>query len=437
MQNTEDIRVQHTGDTLSRRRLLQALVTALAPAAVGMRVRAAQGQATTAELGPYSSTVLPTGVRSRFVDDVNGLRMHILEAGFETPGRPGLLLLHGFPELAYSWRKNLGPLAAAGYHAFAPDVRGYGRTSGANVKYTDDLKPFGTVNKIHDMLALVSALGYRSVAGVIGHDQGSPLAGWCALARPDVFRSVVMMSAPFGGAPAIPFNTANAPRAAAPRAAADPIYDELAKLTPPRKHYQRYYQTPGANEDLWHPPQGIHAFLRGYYHMKSADWKENQPHPLAGRTATEWAKLPRYYVMDLNRNRGCGDAVTGRDRRVPMAARRRAPRVQRRVRQDRIPRRPQRLSRHPDRCRSADLFRPDDRYAVALHRREERLGRLPKSGCARAATKDGDDEDARHASRRGRRPLGTAGTARGCEPPAAGVPPARGLARSGGDFRTG
>jgi pimeloyl-ACP methyl ester carboxylesterase len=44
------------------------------------------------------------GIRTRFVESVNGLRMHVLEAGFETPSRPCLLLLHGFPELAYSWR---------------------------------------------------------------------------------------------------------------------------------------------------------------------------------------------------------------------------------------------------------------------------------------------------------------------------------------------
>jgi pimeloyl-ACP methyl ester carboxylesterase len=52
---------------------------------------------------------------------------------------------------------------------------------------------------------------------------------------------------------------------------------------------------------MWHPPQGIHAFLRAYYHMKSADWTGNSPHPLASRTAAEWAKLPRYYVMDLDK----------------------------------------------------------------------------------------------------------------------------------------
>ena len=64
---------------------------------------------------------LPAAIRSRYVDNINGLRMHVLEAGFETRGRPCVLLLHGFPELAYSWRKVMLPLAAAGYHVVAPD----------------------------------------------------------------------------------------------------------------------------------------------------------------------------------------------------------------------------------------------------------------------------------------------------------------------------
>jgi pimeloyl-ACP methyl ester carboxylesterase len=235
------------------------------------------------------------------VDEVNGLRMHVLEAGHESPGRPGILLIHGFPELAYSWRHVMPRLAAAGFHAFAPDMRGYGRTTPAPVNYDADLRPFGTINRLKDMLALVAAVGHRSLAAVFGHDMGSPLAGWCALARPDVFRSVVMMSAPFGGAPSLPFNTANAPSSARPAIAADAIYDELAKLTPPRKHYQRYYQTREANANMWRPPQGLQAFLRAYYHAKSADWKANAPHPLAARTASEWARLPRYYIMDLDK----------------------------------------------------------------------------------------------------------------------------------------
>src|ERR1700738_2119669 len=71
---------------------------------------------------------LPSTIRSRFVDDINGLSMHVLEAGFETKGRDCVLLLHGFPELAYSWRKVMPVLADAGYHVIAPDQRGYGRT---------------------------------------------------------------------------------------------------------------------------------------------------------------------------------------------------------------------------------------------------------------------------------------------------------------------
>lgn len=290
--------------SLTRRTLFQVLAAGVAPFVLPVGgAFAAQPQASTASapIGPLASAVLPPGIRSRFVDNVNGLRMHVLEAGFETPGRPAILLIHGYPELAFSWRKIMGPLAAAGYHVFAPDVRGYGRTTSSPVAYTDDLRPFGTVNRIKDMLALVSAMGYRSVAAVFGHDQGSPLAGWCACARPDVFTSVVMMSAPWGGPPSVPFNTANTSQPGAPAANPNAIYDDLAKLTPPRKHYQRYYQTAEANENMWHPPQGLHEFLRAYYHAKSADWPNNNPHPLPGRTAQAWAELPRYYVMDLGK----------------------------------------------------------------------------------------------------------------------------------------
>lgn len=278
--------------TVTRRGILKGIAAAVLAAD---RVPVAAFQQTSgAVLPPLPAAALPAGIRSRFIDNVNGLRMHILEAGFETAGRPAVLMIHGFPELAYSWRKVMRPLAAAGYHVFAPDVRGYGRTSGADtVKYGDDLRPFGTVNRIRDMLALVSALDYRAV-NVVGHDQGSPLAGWCACARPDIFRTVAMSSAPFGGPPAFA-------RPAAPAADPNAIYAELAALSPPRKHYQRYYQMAEANENLWHAQQGLHAFLRAYYHMKSADWKQNDPHPLAARTAAEWAKLPRYYVMDLDK----------------------------------------------------------------------------------------------------------------------------------------
>ena len=119
---------------------------------------------------------LAPGVRSRLVRGVNGLDMHILEAGHEPGGRPCVLLLHGFPELAYSWRRILPKLAQAGFHAVAPDQRGYGRTHGADTRYDADLEPFALPNLAADAAALVHTLGHRSVSAVVGHDFGSPVA---------------------------------------------------------------------------------------------------------------------------------------------------------------------------------------------------------------------------------------------------------------------
>ena len=242
---------------------------------------------------------LPPGTRARVVDNHNGLRMHVLEAG--DPQHPCLLLLHGFPELAYSWRKLMPPLAQAGFHVIAPDQRGYGRTTGWDVRYDGDLASFRLLNLATDALGLVAALGHASVAAVVGHDFGSPVAACCALARPDVFRRVVLMSAPFGGVPALPFDTANAPAAAAAAPPVD-LHAELARLPRPRKHYQWYYSERGADAQMRGCPQGLHAFLRAYYHFKSADWRGNQPFALSAFSAAELAKLPDYYVMDLHKD---------------------------------------------------------------------------------------------------------------------------------------
>jgi pimeloyl-ACP methyl ester carboxylesterase len=242
---------------------------------------------------------LPAGIRSRFVDGINGLRMHVLEAGFESRGRPCLLLLHGFPELAYSWRKVMPALADAGYHVIAPDQRGYGRSTGWDPNYDGDLHSFRLLNLVRDALGLVSAFGYRSVDAVVGHDFGSAVAAWCALVRPDIFRSVALMSAPFAGPPPLPFDTADKPPS--PRRD-DPVHRDLAALPRPRKHYQWYYSTREANADMHQASQGVHDFLRAYYHHKSADWKDNKPYPLQSWSASELAKLPTYYVMDLANN---------------------------------------------------------------------------------------------------------------------------------------
>src|SRR5262249_3949930 len=80
----------------------------------------------------------------------NGLTVHMLEAGFENAGRPTVLLLHGFPELAYSWRKVMLPLAAAGYHVVAPDMRGFGRTLGWDDSFEADPDQFRILNMVRD-----------------------------------------------------------------------------------------------------------------------------------------------------------------------------------------------------------------------------------------------------------------------------------------------
>ena len=117
-----------------------------------------------AGLPPYGHSTLASGIRSRMIAGVNGLSVHILEAGHETPGRRAVLLLHGFPELAYSWRKVMLPLAAAGYHVIAPDQRGYGRTTGWDGSYDADGDPFRILNMVRDATGLVHALvGLQSV----------------------------------------------------------------------------------------------------------------------------------------------------------------------------------------------------------------------------------------------------------------------------------
>ena len=264
--------------------------------------RAAVVRTDASSVPPYGNSTLPTNIRSRVINNVNGLAMHVLEAGFEAKGRPCILLLHGFPELAYSWRKIMLPLAAAGYYVVAPDQRGYGRTTGWDDAYDGDLDSFRLPNLVRDAVGLVSALGYRSVAAVVGHDFGSPVAAYCALLRPDVFSSVVLMSAPFGGPPPLPFNTAeDGAQAAAAVPSRDKVFGDLAKLARPRKHYQMYYGTREANDNMWKASQGIHAFLRAYYHVKSADWHQNKPFKLASFTAGELAKMPTYYIMDLDK----------------------------------------------------------------------------------------------------------------------------------------
>ena len=305
-----DSEKQYSAAELSRREFV---AWAVAVAAGGFvrhpgQARSAIVRTDLSTLPPYGNGTIPAGIRSRAVANVNGLTVHMLEAGFDRPGRPAVLLLHGFPELAYSWRKVMLPLASAGYHVIAPDQRGYGRTTGWDDSYDADPDPFRILNMVRDSIGLVYALGHRTVAMVVGHDAGAPVASWAALIRPDIFRAVTILSSPFEGPPSLPFDTANGAVAPRPAPTDDELDAELAKLNPPRKYYQNYQRTRGANDNMLHAPQGLHAFFRAYYHYKSADWKGNMPHPLKARTADEMAQIPTYYVME--KDKGMAETVT-------------------------------------------------------------------------------------------------------------------------------
>ena len=376
-----------TTSTLSRRGFL-ATASAVAMGGVTLaqdRTQPGSVRTDVASLPPYGNATIPPGIRSRRVANVNGLTVHMLEAGYETPGRPAVLLLHGFPELAYSWRKVMLPLASAGYHVIAPDQRGYGRTTGWGDTYDADPDPFRILNMVRDAMALVYALGYRSVAMVVGHDAGAPVASWSALIRPDVFRSITIMSSPFEGPPAMPFDTANGAAPPRPAPTDDELDAELAKLNPPRKYYQNYQRTPGANDNMLHAAQGLLAFFRAYYHYKSADWKGNNPHPLKARIAEEMAKIPTYYVME--KDKGMAETVAPfMPSPAEVAAckwldRRRSRRVRVRVRSHAVHWRTPGVSRAsrigPEESRrDAYVLGPLDRCPIDVRWRKERLGHL-------------------------------------------------------------
>ena len=232
---------------------------------------------------------LPSGIRSRYIENVNGLKMHILESGNAEKIKPCILLLHGFPELAFSWRKIMVPLANQGYHVIAPDLRGVGLTEGCDISYNSNLDNFSIINMAKDIMSLLSHLKYFSNVTIIGHDFGSPLAAQCVLTEPNFFSSLTMMSAPVAGK----YSKANVN---------EKINQELKELIPAKKHYQHYFSSPQANRDILNCPQGIESFLNGYYIFKSGDWDGNQPIQLDAWKAEELTKMPSYYIMPLNKN---------------------------------------------------------------------------------------------------------------------------------------
>ena len=127
-----------------------------------------------------------TAVRHRSIE-TNGIAMHVAEQG----EGPLVLLCHGFPECWYAWRHQLAALAEAGFHAAAPDMRGYGRTDAPA-----EIDRYTLLHLVGDMLGLLDGLGAQT-AVIAGHDWGAPVAWHSAQLRPDRFRAVIGLSVPF------------------------------------------------------------------------------------------------------------------------------------------------------------------------------------------------------------------------------------------------
>jgi pimeloyl-ACP methyl ester carboxylesterase len=159
-----------------------------------------------------------TDVQHRFVE-TNGIRMHVAEAG----SGPLVLLLHGFPESWYSWRHQLTALADAGFHAVAPDQRGYGQTD-----RPEAIESYSILHLVGDIVGLIDALGEEACV-VVGHDWGAPVAWHTALFRPDRVRGVVGLSVPYRPRPGSP-----------PLATMRRVLGE--------NFYQIYFQQPGVAE---------------------------------------------------------------------------------------------------------------------------------------------------------------------------------------------
>ena len=171
----------------------------------------------------------------------NGIHLNVAEQG----EGPLVLLLHGFPESWYSWRHQLAPIAAAGYRAVAPDMRGYGKSD-----RPQDIAAYNQVEVVNDIIGLIPALGYET-AVVIGHDWGAPTAWSTALHHPDSVTAVGALSVPYSPRPE------------------QPPLDTMKKMFKDRFFYQLYFQEPGVAEAEFE--QDLTTTLRKFLYVASGD----------------------------------------------------------------------------------------------------------------------------------------------------------------------
>lgn len=207
---------QRSAQRITRRNLIAAGAAGLGTAALALAAPpAAASGASATPYGPRHR------IRHRTVR-TNGIRMHLAEAGDEDA--PTVVLVHGFPELAYSWRHQLPALAAAGYHAVAPDVRGYGRTDAPR-----DLTGYSLRGNIADLNGLLDALGARTAA-LVGHDQGAGITWAAAELQPERFPAVAGLGV--GHGPRLP----------------KPMTEYIRENNPGRFNVVLYFQEPGVAE---------------------------------------------------------------------------------------------------------------------------------------------------------------------------------------------
>jgi len=192
--------------------------------------------------------------------ETNGIRLHVAEQG----SGPLVVLCHGFPESWYSWRHQLQALAEAGFHAVAPDMRGYGQTD-----RPEEIEKYTLFHLVGDMVGLLDALGAET-AVIAGHDWGAPVAWHSALLRPDRFRGVIGLSVPFR--PRVPVR----PTSAMPQSD-DALF------------YQLYFQTPGVAEAEFE--RDIRATIRGVLYSLSGD---APPRGVRGAGTTAVGMVPRH-----------------------------------------------------------------------------------------------------------------------------------------------
>ena len=224
-------------------------------------------------------------LKSRILNNINGLNIHILENNAKIKKDNIVLLLHGFPEISFSYRYLMVLFEKVGYYCIAPDQRGYGLTKSLT---NENLNSFSVLNLTKDISLLTDKLKIKNYH-LVGHDFGAYISSYMCLLYPKKISSLTLMSMPFSGPPLLKnidnlFN----------------INKKLSFLKPKKKHYQYYFSSYSAANNIMKNKNEFKIFLRNYFHFKSYDYSNNKPFRLKSFTANNLCKMPEYYIMNLN-----------------------------------------------------------------------------------------------------------------------------------------